>query len=253
MNPIHFRTTRQRKNQRGLGLLEILIGLAIGLLVVAAALGTLASVRSSATTSNESTRMQEQADAVFRLLGHHLRQTRSIGLFPRTGGTVRFSPLVDIQGQEVTALASANGAQGASDTLTIAYHSDATMLSSDCNGDPAPASAKAEFLVPVVNSFSFRNNELVCQGSVRAGQFGLLQGVENFEVMFLQRTGAESEYVTVPVDWSSVVAVSVCFQMVSAAAGFVDHGYVDCQGNPAQSVDGQLRRSFTRVFQLRNT
>jgi type IV pilus assembly protein PilW len=253
MNPVHIRTTRQRNNQRGLGLLEILIGLAIGLLVVAAALGALASVRTAATSSSESTRMQEQVDAAFRLLGHHLRQTRSIGLTPRAGGTVRFASLIDMQNQEMPALGSVNGVQGASDTLTVAYHGDASMLTSDCNGDPAPASAKAEFLVPLVNSFSVRNNELVCQGSVRAGQFGLLQGVEGFEVMFLQRTGAESEYLAVPDDWSSVVAVSVCLQMVSAAAGFVDHRFVDCQGQQAQSVDGRLRRSFTRVFQLRNT
>ncbi|PZO16185.1 MAG: hypothetical protein DCF26_11965 [Burkholderiales bacterium] len=253
MNPVHIRTIRQSKNQRGLGLLEILIGLAIGLLVVAAALGTLASVRSSATASNESTRMQEQVDATFRVLGHHLRQTRSIGLTTLAGGTVRFSPLVGIQSQPLPALAGGNGAQGASDTLTITYHSDATIQSSDCNGIIPLVSANPAFVVPIVNSFSVDDGELVCQGSGAAGRFGLLQGVEDFEVMYLQRTGADSQYLAVPGDWASVVAVSVCLQLVSTASGFVNHGYVDCQGNQAQSNDGRLRRSFTRVFQLRNT
>lgn len=258
MSQAHIPARRQRKTQQGLGLVEILIGLAIGLLVVAAALGTLASVRSSATASNESTRMQELADSTFRVLGHHLRQSGSIRLIRPTEsptGTVRFAGFVDSQGAPLQALNAVNGAAGASDTLTIAYHGDDTMLSSDCNGGlPAPpADAGAAFAAPIVNIFSVQGNELVCQSWPQVGAFGLVQGVEDFELMFLERSGSDSRYLAVPNDWASVVAVSVCVQFVSASGGFVNHGYLDCQGNPAVSVDGQLRRSFTRVFQMRNS
>ena len=60
--------------QRGVSLIELLIGLVIGLLVVVAAMGSLVYTRASSLLIGDSTRLQQEAATAFRIIGGVARQ-----------------------------------------------------------------------------------------------------------------------------------------------------------------------------------
>ena len=59
--------------QRGLSLIELMVGIAIGLLVVAVAMGALMASRGISGTVSEATSMQQQAAYAFRVIGQQHR------------------------------------------------------------------------------------------------------------------------------------------------------------------------------------
>ena len=62
-------TTPLKSQQRGVTLIELLVGIAIGLMVVAVALGALMASRSISGTVSEATSLQQQAAYAFRVIG----------------------------------------------------------------------------------------------------------------------------------------------------------------------------------------
>ncbi len=66
--------------QRGVTLIELLVGIVIGLLTVAVAMGALMVSRGVTGTVSDSSMLQQQAAYAFRVIGQQIRQAGSLRL-----------------------------------------------------------------------------------------------------------------------------------------------------------------------------
>ena len=74
-NPRHW-----RQRQHGVTLIELMVGITIGLLTIAVAMGALMVSRGVSGTVTDASQMQQQAAYAFRVLGQQLRQAGSMQL-----------------------------------------------------------------------------------------------------------------------------------------------------------------------------
>ena len=139
---------RKRSRQRGMTLIESLVGMVIGLLIVLAAVASLLIVRSSSRTVSDSTALEQQATLAMLQIGQQLSQAGAYNAFvsdisaggpdagvPNSG--VTFNPgnagdiLIQFDTRPIGVAADAplsslaifgqDGADGAPDTLYISY------------------------------------------------------------------------------------------------------------------------------------
>ena len=75
VNDIRHPTTI--KHQKGATLIELMVGITIGLMTIAVATGALMISRSVSGTVTDASQIQQQASYAFRVIGQQLRQTRS--------------------------------------------------------------------------------------------------------------------------------------------------------------------------------
>lgn len=68
------------RHQQGITLVELMVGIAIGLMTVGIALGALMASRNVTTTVSDASQLQQQAGYIFRVIGTQLRQTGSLRL-----------------------------------------------------------------------------------------------------------------------------------------------------------------------------
>ena len=98
MNKNHFKGVAK---QRGISLIELMVGLLIGLFVVAAALSSVIFTRSAQVTQSDSARLQQQASAVIRIIGLQLKQAGAVEMVNAADGKVmfdtRFTGFNDVQ------------------------------------------------------------------------------------------------------------------------------------------------------------
>ncbi|RJP64571.1 MAG: hypothetical protein C4535_16755 [Comamonadaceae bacterium] len=245
--------------QSGVSLIELLIGIAIGLLVVVAAIGSLVYTRTSSTAVGDSSRLQQDASTAFRVLGHHIRQggARRIVAAPLGNTNVEFNSAYGGFGTNpntgsTLVLQGTDGAANAPDTLQMSYDTDPVVQSVDCLG---AASLVAN---NVQNTFSVVNNELQCLGSGSATAFALLQGVEDFQVWYGFRTGDNLQYQTAttisaaaPAPWDQVETVQVCLRLAGELTNNPGAAVTGCNGENIAN-DGRIRRVLFRVFNIRN-
>lgn len=250
---------RSRNSQAGVSLLELLIGITIGLLVVVAAVGSLVYTRTSSTSVDDSSRLQQDASNVFRTLGHHIRQSGARRIVNPLGGNanVEFNSAYAGFGTNVNTssplvVQGVDGADNTPDTLQVSYDTDAVMQSMDCLGAPT--------LVPnnITSTFSVVGNELRCLGSGSATPFALVQGVEDFQVLYGFRVGDNLQYRTataiaaaVPVPWDQVETVQLCLRLAGELRNAPGVDMTGCNGENVAN-DGRIRRVFFRVFNIRN-
>lgn len=72
--------TSRQNSQLGVTLIELLVGITIGLLTIAVAMGALVASRGVTGTVSDATEIQQQASYAFRIIGEQLRQAGSIKL-----------------------------------------------------------------------------------------------------------------------------------------------------------------------------
>jgi len=237
--------------QRGVSLIELLIGLTIGLLVAVAAVGSLVYTKVSSTAVGDSSRLQQDASTAFRIMGHHLRQAGARRLENNVGEKVQFNPTY--QGLSTTTYVILNGTEGTSngtDTLVVSFDIDPTIDARDCLGQTPAGSI-------VRSTFRVISNELQCLGSATsATSQALIAGVEDMQVWYGLRTGNDLRYVTATgvSDWRLVEAVQVCLRLVGDVSGnpTVAASTPGCITGQTVASDGRVRRVFTQVFNLRN-
>lgn len=242
---------------RGVSLIELMIGIAIGMLIVVAAIGTMLYTRASSTTIGDSARLHQDAATAFRIIGETVRQTGARRLV-EAGGTVEFNPAFVGYGVN-TASFAIRGTEGAStptiatDRLEIGYDSDAVVQITDCLGSVATTGANN-----ITNTFDVSGGNLRCNGNAAGGATAqpLIQNVEDFQVWYGIRDAAQSlQYVSASgiADWSiaRVETVMVCLRLSGETRSNPTAASVGCSGE-AVAADGRIRRVFTRVFNLRN-
>jgi type IV pilus assembly protein PilW len=258
-----FESDRQRvsaglRAQRGFTLLELMVGLTIGLIVVVAAAGSLVHFQSAGRGVGESTRMQQEATAAFQLMGRFIQAAGSIGLTPASTDTVTFADRTVFSGIGTQQLA----VQGVdATTFLTAQTAGPDGLTVDCQGAPQTTAGS------LITQFDWSNGALRC-GRQGANMVPILERVEQMVVHYGIRDAATSQVqyseFNNTLQWLNLVAIRVCVVLTSAgtlpefAQVFRDAPslrYADCRGAniaPAIVADGRLRRTYTQVFTARN-
>ncbi len=293
--PVRFHIRRRNRlqysgKQAGFTLIELMIGIAIGLLTIAVAMGALMVSRSISGNVTDSSNLQQQASYAFRVLGQQLRQAGSLRLNLAVNKTaaepidpsdpVAFETAVPDFIPKVDTLSGKDAPTTGEYSLTVGYRNyteptfpsgAAASLFRNCLGEQdssKPNLIQSRFVLDSTN------RTLNCAGS-SAAQQALIENVADFQVRYLIQTGAATgapviEYAnadTADDDWTRVFGVEICLvlhgsEVIDMPAGT---SYLGCSSDPAvgpidMSSTGTLpaaRKSrmhmtFRSVYQLRS-
>lgn len=246
------------RSQRGISLVELLVGLTIGLLVIAAAIGTLVVSRTASSTVSDASQLQQQGAYALRVMGLQMRQAGSIELTAVTTPAGfefnnDFSGVAGA-GQRVTGL---EGVGGAPDTVTISNQpSQLTSQARDCLGNSAAAG-----LGHIDSSFFVENGQLFCLGTNAAsGKQPVIANVADFQVRYRLVSGTTPNQTTrlltaddVPAagGWAIVNTVETCLDLQGNDSGQPASGnYINCQ-DVSTPRNGRLHVVLRNVFNLR--
>lgn len=268
-----MKTLQNPFQQRGVTLIELMVGIVIGLLVVAVAMGALMVSRGISGTVSDASGIQQQAAYVMRVIGQQLRQTGSLYLNPNpTGGsnTDVLSPVAfEIKADAVgtgNSFAQERTLAGASDTVTTGFRRYADnvfmvagtpasgasaaifgtdYLARNCVG--APGNSSTDQLIESIFTFDSAKNELQCAGNGANAQ-AIVQNVAQFQALYVVQTtdatGPKVQYTkgsdmpTAATDptWRRVQGIQVCLVLYGSEPIDMPAGstYTDCSGT---SVD----------------
>lgn len=276
--------------QRGVTLIELMVGLSIGLLVVAVAMGALMVSRGISGTVSDASGIQQQGAYILRVFGQQLRQTGSLFLNPDPVGgasTDVLSPAVF----EIKADAHDGGNRfeqqdtlvGGDDTVTtgfrryqdnvfIADNATSSVIGTDflarnCVG--APGNTKTDERVESI--FTFADGNLRCGGNGAAAQ-PIAQNVAQFQVTYLVQTtdaagtkvqytkGSDMPTATADPAWRRVQGVQVCLVLYGSEPIDMPAGssYTDCQGTSVNMTTltgdrkNRMHLLFRNTYQLRS-
>lgn len=228
------------RTQQGLTLVELMVGIAIGLLVVAVAMGALMVSRGISGTVSDASGIQQQAAYAMRLFGQQLRQAGSMRLNLNPGTTVTEDPHRAAVAFETVAVSASSpvfsynagtanqviAGADSPDSLTVGFRrytepvfTDATGRSQvrNCLGGPDDNTSTDERMESVF-IFNAATNTLNCNGN-GAGVQPVLQNVANFQVRYLLQdvtttpgvaTVRTVDATAVGTNWAQVQAVEVC-------------------------------------------
>lgn len=273
-----------KQRQMGASIMELMVGITIGLLVVLAALGSLVYTHVSSTTMVDATRLQQKADAVFRIISFQTLQAGAMELNTNSSsidpGTVTlstdytgFDPSITNQTAIVASVHGVDGSGTTQDILRISYQDNGTTTPStagtarDCLGQSTAVTTRG---IRVDNTFTYLpavggGGDLQCQGAAAGATLQpILDGVEDFQVTYGVRTvtpaGAENfQYFTANnvTDWSNIQTVNICLQLRGDTRGNPRPGWTTANRIPAcgtvlDTNDGFLRRVYRRTFSIRN-
>lgn len=237
--------------QNGLSMLELLIGITIGLMVSVAAVGSLVYSRVSATTVGDSSRLYQDAAVAFRAIGYQIRQGGARRLVS-TGGNVEFNPsYVGFgSGSSTVVVTGVNGTSTITETLRISFDTTPGFIVTDCLGQTSTLANN------VSSTFSVSAGALTCGGSgSTTGQWQLIQGVEDFQVWYGRRDPSDDSFRYFTADavpfWDQVESVMICLRLAGELSNNPTVASTGCSGE-AVPGDGRIRRVFRRVFNIRN-
>lgn len=279
-----------RSLQHGVTLIELMVGIAIGLLVVAVATGALMVSRGVSGTVSDASAIQQQAAYAMRVIGGQLRQTGSLYLNPNPGGSAGstnvYAPVafeqkaVSGSGNEFDLGDPTQLLSGTDDTLTLGFrryrdpvfvNPNPLTLARNCVGGPSDdPSAPASNDQRVESIFQLSaNNELQCGGNGANAQ-AIIQNVADFQIRYLIQTDSSTiGYVTAAdVDQpGDIQGVEICLVLYGSepiglpepnAARPELTSYRDCDGNwvDMTGLAGERRNRmhlvFRNQFQLRS-
>jgi type IV pilus assembly protein PilW len=253
----------KNKAQRGFSLIELMVGLTIGLLVVLAAIGSLVFTQVTSSVVDDSARLQQKADAVFRNMGFHVAQAGAFNLAtapsaassaPELAKVVFSANYTGFNTSPVGVIYNFHGLEGASntpDTLRVSYEADS--VSRDCLGYQ-PSGTNVD------NEFTISGTDLMCKGATGASAQSIADGVEDMQVLYGVQVGlpGAEQYqfykASDIVDWTNIQAVQVCLQIVGDSKGNPQPSSFVLKGCRGQTLanDGYLRRIFWRTLSSRN-
>ena len=228
---IDIRHPISKKRQTGATLIELMVGITIGLMTIAVATGALMISRSVSGTVTDASQIQQQASYAFRVIGQQLRQAGSmrLNLAANKGPAepidptdiVAFTPDVAIHSATAsTPAVSGKDAPSASEfKLSVAYQNYAepsfTSASDisffrDCLGTGTPPNI-------IQSQFTLNNNQLQCKGEAPTPQ-SIIRNVADFQVSYLRQSDGSTgspkiqtmNAATVAANWNMVYGVEVC-------------------------------------------
>ena len=204
--------------QRGMGLIEMMVGMTIGLIVLAALgyffLGSIQANR----THDDISRMQESGRQAMEILGTAIRQA---------GYRADANVIFPFAGTALT------GADGATDSITVQFDAQEGG-ETDCAGAAVATGALVTYAFAVNGS-----RQLTCQGQPVA------DNIENMQVVYgidAGKDGAIESYTATPTaaEFPQVAAVRVNLVVRGPSA------------RAATGGDGFLRQTYATTFTVRN-
>ena len=283
-----MKTLQIPPRQSGVTLIELMVGLAIGLLVVAVAMGALMVSRGISGTVSDASGIHQQGAYILRVVSQQLRQTGSLYLNPDPVGgasTDVLSPVAfEIKADAVgsgNSFVQAESISGADTTVTAAFrryqdnvflaeNATSTTIGTDflarnCVG--APGNSSTDQRVESTFAFDSTKNELQGGGNGTAAQ-PIAQNVAQFQVTYMVQTtdaagNTTVQYVkgsdmpaaaTVPT-WRRVQGVQVCLVLYGSEPVDMPAGssYTDCAGTSVNmtTLTGERKNRMHLLF--RNT
>lgn len=280
--PSIFANSMKNHTEHGVTLIELLVGLAIGLVVIGVAMGALMVSRGVTGTVSDSSSMHQQAAYAMRVIGMQLRQAGSLRLnlepgttaiesrylspvafeavTPASGTALGFAPQTDtIKGVDTPAAITAGFRRYAEPVFTSA---SAQTLVRNCVGGPKDANLDER----VESVFSLSGTQLRCSGNGGTAQ-PVLENVANFSVRYRVQENAavglpklRSVSAADVTNWAQVQAVEVCIELYGTERISMPSGstYTNCGGVAVDmttlSGDRASRSHITyrNVFQLRS-
>ena len=264
--PSRDKEQKHLKFQAGLTLIELMIGLAVGLLVVAVATVSLLGSRSVTGAVSDISGIQQQAAYVMRTFGTQLRQAGSLyldlGLDADGDGEITSATAFQLRGSTDTAIAENNG----SVTIRFTGYEEPTFanagpISRNCLG--APGSIPAGTTTSIESIFTLNGTDLRCNDQPIA------QNVAAFQVRYLLQ-GTDQDDPTmlytavsklVKENWNQVQGVEVCLVLFGTERIDLPEGasYTGCDGSTAVNITtlaaprtNRMHYVFRNVFQLRS-
>ena len=262
--PARDKEQKHLKFQAGLTLIELMIGLAVGLLVVAVATVSLLGSRSVTGAVSDISGIQQQAAYVMRTFGTQLRQAGSLyldlGLDADGEGEITSATAFQLRGSTDTAIAENNG----SVTIRFTGYEEPTFanagpISRNCLG--APGSIPAGTTTSIESIFTLNGTDLRCNDQPIA------QNVAAFQVRYLLQ-GTDQDDPTMlytnsagVADWNRVQGVEVCLVLFGTERIDLPEGasYTGCDGSTAVNITtlaaprtNRMHYVFRNVFQLRS-
>lgn len=267
--------SRVQSREAGLSLIELLVGIVVGLLVVFAAIGSLTYTRVASTTVGDSARLQQDAFNAFRIVGHSFRQAGARKLVSNIKGSSQVTFNADFTGLTATAsegrvVDGEDGGGNMPDVVRISHDPGSiipagsttipSLASTDCLGRAAKALPAVTDL-QIRNEFSVLNNQLRCLGSggIAGQSWAVAEGVEDMQVWFGVRppfpvnsplTYQKRDDVD-DVNLPFAETILICLRMSGQTASNPTVNTTGCNGE-AVAQDGRIRRVFFRVFNIRN-
>ena len=267
-----------RKNQRGATLIELMVGITIGLLTVTVALGALMVSRGISGTVSEASQLQQQASYAFRVIGQQLRQAggRQLDIDNATATATSETPLqTRVSGSTESAISGKDEPGKDEYALIVNFQNVSELVTNkdpskdpelkrqihDCLGeDPKDPTAN-----PSVTSQFKRdadNNSLFCKGTANDSPQALIENVQDFTVRYLVQTSEASttalpsyQYVdaaTATTNWQNVYAVQVCLELEGTEnINTLGVEYTKCDGTQA-TRGNRLRMVFRNIYHIRN-
>lgn len=263
-----------RHHQRGVTLMELMVGLTVGLLVIAVAMGGLMLSRGLSGTVSDASSIQQQGAYAMRQIGMQLRQAGSLYLNPdpaEAGVNDVFNPVVfetDAKspdgGLDFEQSETFVAADDASFSTAYRRYQDNVFISDNpftisrnCLGGPSdpsppdpsdPPGSTPPFDAIVQSNFALSGTTITCSGNGATAQ-PFIQNVAQFEMSYLLQErdgpGASSTIKYVKASdfdgetdpkWRSVQGVQVCLVLYGIEPVGMPAGssYTDCDGT---SVD----------------
>lgn len=177
----HHRGTMCASSEKQLGasLVELMVGITIGLLVVLAAVSAVMVTRQGSSTVSDRYRLTMAGNNAMRVLGTTIRQAGSMEFEQPLGinNPVKFSSPAQNRAASVDGTAIVSGTEGGAnpDTLTVSYQQRlslnnatggfVTEVTSDCLGSGAGIPAIGAFPERIDNIFQLTTVELRCNSN----------------------------------------------------------------------------------------
>ncbi len=270
--------------QGGATLIELMVGITIGLLTITVALGALMVSRGVSGTVSDASQLQQQAAYAFRVFGQQLRQAGSLRLNLAsqkqptaaidTADPVAFETKATDFDPSVNTLSGKDSPTASEFKLTTGYRNYTESLNSsatdasqfrNCLGQ---LDAAKPTLVQSQFALNTTTNELVCAGSDGTRQ-AIIQNVADFQVRYLVQTDAVTgdpkvQYVnatTVGADWTRVFGIEVCLSLFGTERIDLPAGssYKQCDGTTDVDMTtltgvrkNRMHMTFRSVYQLRS-
>jgi type IV pilus assembly protein PilW len=236
-------------HNKGIGLIELMVGLAIGLGVILAATVAYQAQRQSWLLIQSMHALHHNANAAFDHLQTSAQSANAVVLQGTPNGTVAQLAIPSNEWGLVEGNAR-------SDAFALSHFR--VLDRYDCQGNHVGKQTL------IRDSYQVNSKqELTCKDTQSAGATyqAIAEGVEDFQMLYAEHSQSQTSGGSVQWQWKNadqivstaqVVAIEICLRMVSTQLTNVPT--VEMKGCQGESVlsDGKLRRVFRRVVAIRS-
>jgi type IV pilus assembly protein PilW len=247
--------------QRGFTLPELLIGMALGLMVIVAATAAYGTSKQTWNAMAAADAVHANARAAMRNIREqaHMSGASQLQASSRNASneaitsTINFS--IEISPPEDAGQAALAGVNGTKyvESLTLGHWHAIDAI--DCQGNTGSThtSVRSDYKLNT-------NKELSCKdlNLTNSTYQALAEGMEDFQLRYAEANASKQtiqwKTANQVTDMTQVVAIEVCLRVASINMvhnAKPNTGYSGCQGEALPS-DGRVRRTFKRVMALRN-